>query len=390
MPDKPRILVVDDEVDACVLIREFLSRQGYDIHIAATAKMAIAFLAENCFDLVLLDLVMPDVNGLQVMEQIQEQCPDTLVIIMTGYATIESAVEGLKKGAYHYLKKPLRPEELARTIENGLEYRRTRAERNQAEQELKRYRDHLEELVEERTTQLRRSYERLKQEIEGRRKTEKALNESEEKYRLVVDNANDGIFITQDGVIKFPNRLALTVTGYTQEELASIPFVHLIHPEDRKRVLEKYFKGLRGEEPIRNYSFRIITKKGEELWVEDNAVLTTWEGRPALLNLVRDVTVLKRLEAQLLQAQKLEAVGTLAGGIAHDFNNLLQAVQGYAELLLLDKDAQAPGHRELQEIMKAARKGSALVKQFSPSAAEPSAVPGRSISTAAFWRQGRF
>jgi len=197
-----------------------------------------------------------------------------------------------------------------------------------------------------------------------RKRAEEALRESEEKYRSLVANATDAIFIVQDGRIKFPNPIILTLTGYSQEELAALPIPDLIHPEDRAMVLDNYNRRLKSEEVPSTYTFRVINKRGEELWGQLNAVLISWEGRPAVLCFMRDITPQKRLEAQYLHAQKMEAVGTLAGGIAHDFNNLLQAVLGYAEMLLLDKGRQEPGYQELQEIKRAAQRGGELTQRL--------------------------
>ncbi|MCJ7682905.1 MAG: PAS domain S-box protein, partial [Desulfobacteraceae bacterium] len=168
---------------------------------------------------------------------------------------------------------------------------------------------------------------------------EETLRESEEKYRLLIENATDAIFIAQDEVLKFANPKAEDMTGYSAEELAKIPFVDLIHPEDKDIVLERHVKRLKGEEIPSIYSFRILNRSGEELSVELNAVIINWEGRPATLNFLRDITAQKKLEAQLQQAQKMESIGTLAGGIAHDFNNLLMAIQGRASIMLMSKDS---------------------------------------------------
>jgi len=204
----------------------------------------------------------------------------------------------------------------------------------------------------------------ISRDITERRQMEGALRQSEEKYRSLVANANDAIFIAQDGFVKFPNPSALAMTGFSAEEYATIPFVHLIHPEDREMVDERYSQRLRGEEVPNNYSFRILNKAGNELWVQLNAVPVDWEGRRAVLCFLRDITPQKRLEAQVLQAQKMEAVGTLAGGIAHDFNNLLQTVLGYAEILLSEREKDGPGRQELLAIKHATQRGAELTRQL--------------------------
>lgn len=166
-----------------------------------------------------------------------------------------------------------------------------------------------------------------------RRLKEEKLWESEEKYRLLVENANDAIFILQDDAVKFPNPKGEEMTGYSAEELLKMPFTNLIYPDDRDMVLDRHKRRLSGETLPETYDFRIINKAGERLWVELNAVVMSWEKRPATLNLLRDITQQKKLEAQILHTRKMEAIGTLAGGIAHEFNNALTGVVGNIQLL---------------------------------------------------------
>jgi PAS domain S-box-containing protein len=201
-------------------------------------------------------------------------------------------------------------------------------------------------------------------ELAERRRAEAALRESEEKYRSLVEQANDAIFIVQDDTIKFHNSKSLEMTGYTAEEFTRTPFVNFIHPDDAALVLERYERRLRGEAIPSTYSFRIINKSGQIIWVQLNAALITWEGRPAVISFLRDVSEQRRLEAQLQQSQKMEAIGTLAGGIAHDFNNLLQAITGYTELLLIDKIENDQDYHELTAIKSAGQRASQLVRQL--------------------------
>ena len=201
-------------------------------------------------------------------------------------------------------------------------------------------------------------------EITAHKKAEEALRQSEEKYRLLIENATDAIFIAQDKVLRFANPKTEEITGYSAEELAKIPFVDIVHPEDRDMVLERHVKRLRGEEIPSIYSFRILNRSGEELSAELNAVLINWEGRPATLNFLRDITSQKKLEAQLQQAQKMEAIGTLAGGIAHDFNNLLMAIQGRTSIMRMSKDSSHPDFEHLKGVEDHIKSAADLTRQL--------------------------
>ncbi len=200
--------------------------------------------------------------------------------------------------------------------------------------------------------------------ITERKAAEHALRESEEKYRMVVEHANDAVFIAQDSVIRFLTARLSEITGYSAQEIQVKHISDLIAPEDRDWVFERYQRRLKGEEVPTPYEFRILTSTGKVRWVDINAVLIEWEGRPATLNFLRDITARRQMEAALVHAQKMEAVGTLAGGVAHDFNNLLQGILGYSELLLLNKATEEKGGRELREILHAAGRGAELARQL--------------------------
>ena len=200
--------------------------------------------------------------------------------------------------------------------------------------------------------------------VTERKLAEVALKDSEEKYRLLIQNATEAIFVVQDGTVKFPNPKAQEKSGYSQGELEKIPLMDLIHREDRHLVTEHRRKRLDGEESVSTYSLRIMTRSGEVLWGELNSVDIEWEGRPATLNFMRDITDQKKLESQFLRAQKMEAVGTLAGGIAHDFNNLLMVIQGYASLMLCDVGPEHAHYEKLRQIEEQVKSGAGLTKQL--------------------------
>jgi PAS domain S-box-containing protein len=222
----------------------------------------------------------------------------------------------------------------------------------------------LERRVEDRTNELQRTNEELSLENIERRRAEIALRESEEKYRLLVNNADTAIFIAQDGVIKFPNPKTMELTGYSALELALNPFTNLIHTDDRELVTERHQARLTGEKVPNSYEFKFLNKDGQELWAHLNTALISWEGRPATLNFLRDVTSHKILESKLRQAQKMEAIGTLAGGVAHDLNNILSGVVSYPELLLLDLPADSPMRAPIETIQQTGKKAAAIVQDM--------------------------
>ena len=132
------ILVIDDDKvmrDAC---QQILTRQGYRVELAASARQGLALLEKVSFDAILLDLVMPDLDGLEALKKIRAIDPESEVIIITGYGTIQSAVESIKAGAFHFLSKPFTPDDLRHLVSRALEKRRVNLENLYLRQELKK------------------------------------------------------------------------------------------------------------------------------------------------------------------------------------------------------------------------------------------------------------
>lgn len=196
------------------------------------------------------------------------------------------------------------------------------------------------------------------------RNAEDYLRQSEEKYKLLVENANMAIVITQDFLLKYANPKTSEMIGCSNKEMLETPMAGYAHPDDLSLFLEIHQKRMRGEAVPYSYTARVMHKNGDTLWGEFTGVTITWEGKPATMNFIKDVTQQKKLEEQLLQAQKLEAIGTLAGGIAHDFNNLLMGIQGYASLMLLDMNSSHPYFTKLKSIEQQVQSGANLTKQL--------------------------
>ncbi|MDA8137766.1 MAG: PAS domain S-box protein, partial [Desulfobacteraceae bacterium] len=206
-------------------------------------------------------------------------------------------------------------------------------EHENARAELERYRLHLEDVVQDRTEELIEVNRRLRNEIDERQKAEISLRESELQYRVLFENAKESIFIAQNDQICFPNPAVAALTGHPIERLLKSSFLDLVHPEDRSMVRERYVQRLAGEDVPHAYTFRIVAANGAIRWVEINAVVIPWQGQPATLNFLRDITDRKKMEAEVSQIEKMEAIGVLAGGIAHQFNNALSGITGNLDLL---------------------------------------------------------
>ncbi|MCF8035277.1 MAG: PAS domain S-box protein [Desulfobacteraceae bacterium] len=212
------------------------------------------------------------------------------------------------------------------------------------------------------------------EDITERKEAEEALRQSEEKYRLLVENVREAIFVAQDGMVRYANAAALNLTGYSLPELTSRPFIDFLHPGDRQMVLERHYKRVQGLDVSSDYEFRIIHRSGEVKWGELRGVYVEWEGRPATLNLVVDITEEKKaqqerqeLEDRLRHAQKIEALGTLTGGVAHDFNNILSIILGYTELVqaeMADLPEDHPASKGLRQISAAGIRARDVVRQL--------------------------
>lgn len=210
--------------------------------------------------------------------------------------------------------------------------------------------------------------------ITDRKQAEEALRESEEKYRTILDEIDEGYFeVDLTGRFTFVSDWFLQITGNSRDELLKVENRDYMTPESAKKAYNIFTELVRTGEPVKNVGHEIITPEGEHRYIELSASLVRdREGNPiGFRGTAHDVTgrikaeeEKARLEAQLQQAQRMEALGTLAGGIAHNFNNVLMVIQGRASLMMMDKDGSHPDFEHLKGIEEYVRNAAELTKDL--------------------------
>jgi PAS domain S-box-containing protein len=183
--------------------------------------------------------------------------------------------------------------------------------------------------------------------ITERRRAEEDLKASELRYRSVTENAIEGIVVAQDGVIKYLNPIISQMMEMPPGEALGLPFIDFVYPEDRKLVGERYRKRIQGEEAPSHYDFRTFGRNGKATWVSLSVVSIQWEGRPATLNFLMDITERKKVENDLHHSnQRLNLLSSIT---RHDALNQVMVIEGSA--VILQKRGLAPEQREIVEKM---------------------------------------
>ncbi len=210
--------------------------------------------------------------------------------------------------------------------------------------------------------------------ISEKKHAQDALQQSQAKYKTILESIEEGFYETDlAGNFTFVDESVCQILGYPCRELLGLNNRAYTSPQEAARIYQVFNRAYHTGESAKAKKFEIITRKGDKKNVEISAYLIRGkEGQlTGFRGVVRDMTARlqlerekKILEDQLRQAQKMEAVGTLAGGIAHDFNNVLQAISGYTELLMMNADKEVPEYDYNRAIQKAVANGSALIKRL--------------------------
>lgn len=242
----------------------------------------------------------------------------------------------------------------------------------EADEKLRNFNNRLQEEVDKRTKELRATTQQLKEEIEERRRREKALRasdeklrKSEEKLRKVVHNAPVWVMLStlDEGRLLEVNEASLKMIGFKREEAIGRTIKELgiwDDPEDLKRFVTM----LRERGSVRDFEGKLRAKTGNVVEAVINAELIELEGEEVVISLIQDMTEHNRLEEEFRQAQKMEAIGTLAGGVAHDFNNLLTTIIGNAYLASSDLPEGDPLLEYIEDMKKAGEKAKGLTRQL--------------------------
>ena len=327
--NKYRILILEDSASDAELTEKELCKGSVEFSLrrAEDKKGFLEALEEFMPHLILADYSLPSFDGLSALEIMHKKGLDIPFIFVSGSIGEEAAVAAMKAGAQDYLLKG----KLARLAPAVM--------RELKEAEMR----------------------------ESRKKTLAELHESERRYTELINQAPDPIIMLDNyGVLRSVNPAAEQAYGYAADELVGKQFVSMgiVSPNSVTRVIKELELTMTGQKrPL--FELEIVHKNRSLASFEINS-------RPIFLDekvtgvqiIFRDITQRKRLEAQLLQAQKMETVGTLAGGIAHDLNNQLTPVKGYIDLILKQIDVRNPVYKLLIEANQSAERCTEVISRL--------------------------
>ncbi len=332
-----RIIVVDDEPRMRDSLKFLIEQNGSrTVRTAENGLEALKALQEDQFDLFLIDINMPEMNGFELMEQILSQAPDAVLVMMTGEATVESAVNALKNGAYDYLRKPFDDTDLIKTIDHALAHRTI----------------------------------------------SRKLKRAKTEYQYMVENSPDLIYqLDPEGHFTFLNMAVERLLGYHPKELIGKHYSCIVHEEDQARSKYLFNERRTGDRATNETEIRLVCKPDSTTSSQTPEPFITVELKATGMyedhkkdrkkkqyigtyGVARDVSYRKQLETHLYHSQKMEAIGTLAGGIAHDFNNLLMGIQGYASLMMADTSLEHRNYARLMNVEQHIQCGAELTRQL--------------------------
>nr|WP_321350787.1 PAS domain S-box protein [uncultured Methanoregula sp.] len=302
-PAVSKILYVDDEPGLLEIGKLFLEDRGsFTVDTSPSAPDALELLVSRQYDAIVSDFEMPKMNGIAFLKTLRMRGDTTPFIIFTGRGREEVVIEALNSGADFYLQKGGDP--ISQFAE--LEHKILRAISN--------------------------------------KQADLALKKSEQDYRHLIEHASEAIFIIQDEVFRLVNPQAARLSGYPELELLNQPFLRFVHPDDGAQLISCFRKRSTGSEVPSHYTFRIIRRDATIRWVELSVVAITWNGNPAILNFMTDITDRKLAQDALSASEQNyrhliehagEAIFVTQDEIFRLVNPQLIRFSGYSEQELL-------------------------------------------------------
>ena len=337
MDNYPRVLIVDDSEDDTRHLLEELCNNGYEPHTERvdSAESMKRALSEKKWDIVLSDCVLFNFSGLSALELLKEKGLDLPFILVSRKIDEETAVQLMRAGAHDYFEK-----------------------------------GSLKRLVPAIERELHKAEERHRGKKAG-----ELLRKSEERFRLITETIDEVFWILDN---KIERLLYISpgyerVWGYPRSDLYSNPqsFINAVHPDDRNLML--FSLKLMKVGKVYDHEYRIIRPDGEVRWIWDHGYpVCNGMGLPTCyVGVAHEITQRKkaeeerkRLEEQLLQAQKMEAIGQLTGGIAHDFNNILTVITGYSYLMRNKLQLEDPMNIFVDQILAASDRAAHMTQSL--------------------------
>jgi two-component system NtrC family sensor kinase len=302
-----KLLLIDDEPDILRVLSRSLKADGYEVVSAQNGTEAIAVFEKEKPDIVITDIKMPGMDGIEVLKKVKDLNDDTEVIIITGHGDIENAIEALKHGASDFINKPVRDEALAIALKRA-------KEKFDIRQQLKAYTTDLERKIDAATRELQR-------------RSNFQIN--------LIRSSNDGIVATdKDLKIVIFNPTAKKIFGYTAAETIDKMKASELFPSELATGLQAALTGKNDVEKLAWRETIIESKAGKSIPVRFSSTILRENDQPVgTVAFFQDLREIKRLEKELLKSERLAAIGQTVAGLAHGIKNILHGLKGGSYLV---------------------------------------------------------
>ena len=359
-----KALIVDDNVPDRKILRANLEHHGYEVIEAEDGQAGLEEAHRQKPDLIISDALMPKMDGFQFLRAVKNEDPLKSIpfvfysAVYTGYKEAELAIA---LGAEAFIIKPKDPEEFWTELCDVLDDYHQQKEKPLAPKLIEQEKEYLTKYSHIVATKLEETVHKLTREIEERKKAEEALWKTTCRLESLVKAAPLAIIsLDTQGMIASWNEAAERMFGWDAEEVIGKPNP-IIAPEKRDEY-QALHEQMRKKEYLPMLEVVRRKKDGSNITISlSAAILRNEDGTVSgSMAVIMDLTDLKKLEDQLRQAQKMEAIGQLAGGVAHDFNNILSAIIGYGHLLLMKTRGDDPQKHTVEHILEAADRAACL------------------------------